>query len=128
MATFQRLPIRSGSSHIAVDYQLFNFQAWAPVAILLTTSGGSGTADLVIWNKALESSLFDSQLFTIAGVGLNKPCFARIEEEERVAWTVLPDRKLHLAWTNPDDGNMEWGLQLLIQIYPYDEASETFDA
>jgi hypothetical protein len=77
--------------------------------------GGSGTAALSISADSVAGAAFDARLFTISQAGTGKDVHLRIEHGvpgEPSAWTLQSGDGLRIQWTNPDSGNMTWGLEI----------------
>ena len=78
-------------------------------------NGGVGTAPLVISVDSALGAAHDTRLFTMVAVGTGEDVNFRITAEESAepsAWTLQPGDQLRAAWTNPDSGNMTWGLEI----------------
>ena len=77
--------------------------------------GGSGTAPLSLSLDSDAGSAFDTHLFTVTHAGTGKDVNLRIAEgdtQEPSAWTLHTPDQLRVQWTNPDSGNMTWGLEV----------------
>ena len=77
--------------------------------------GGAGTAAFVISLDSGNGIAYDARLFTISQAGVNKDVHLRIGGDgtgEPSAWTFQAEDALRIQWTNPDDGNMTWGLEV----------------
>ena len=78
-------------------------------------AGGTGTAAFAISVESTRGSAHDTKLFTITQAGVNKDVNLRIGGDDAVdpsAWTFQPGDKVWIQWTNPDGGNMTWGLEV----------------
>lgn len=78
-------------------------------------AGGTGTAAFTISVDSTRGSAYDAKLFTITQAGVNKDVNLRIGGNDAVdpsAWTFQPGDKVWIKWTNPDSGNMTWGLEV----------------
>lgn len=78
-------------------------------------AGGTGTAAFTISVDSTRGSAYDTKLFTITQAGVNKDVNLRIGGNDVVdpsAWTFQPGDKVWIKWTNPDSGNMTWGLEV----------------
>lgn len=78
-------------------------------------SGGVGTAALAIANASGAGAAFDTRLFTIVQAGTGSDVHLRInanELSEPSAWAFQPGDAIRVTWTNPDAGNMTWGLEV----------------
>ena len=78
----------------------------------------SGTTGTAVMNLSLDSVLgsgYDTQLFTITRAGINRDVHLRIPAEESLdpsPWTFQVGDALQIIWTNPDSGNITWGLEV----------------
>ena len=78
-------------------------------------AGGTGTAAFTLSVDSTRGSAYDAKLFTITQAGVNKDVNLRIGGDDAVdpsAWTFQPGDKVWIKWTNPDSGNMTWGLEV----------------
>jgi len=78
-------------------------------------SGGNGAAAFVISLDSASGAAYDARLFTISQAGTGKDVHLRIERGvsgEPSAWTFQSGDALRIQWTNPDNGNMSWGLEV----------------
>jgi len=78
-------------------------------------SGGAGTAAFSISVDSTRGPTYDTKLFTITQAGVNKDVNLRLGGDEAVdpsAWTFQAGDKVWIKWTNPDIGNMTWGLEV----------------
>ena len=78
-------------------------------------AGGTGTSALTISVDSWEGSAYDSRLFRITQAGTNQDVNFRIgadEVTEPSPWTFQAGDTVRIQWTNPDSGNMSWGLEV----------------
>lgn len=78
-------------------------------------SGTSATAAFSIAIDSLAGSAYDATLFTVSLAGLNKDVHLRIgsgDTGEPAAWTFQSGDSIRIKWTNPDSGNITWGLEV----------------
>lgn len=78
-------------------------------------SGTSGTAGLALSVDSGAGAAFETKLFTITQAGKDEDVHLRIGEgdtDQPSAWTFQSDDQLRIAWTNPDAGNITWGLEV----------------
>lgn len=78
-------------------------------------AGGTGTSAVTISVDSGEGSAYDSRLFTITQAGTNQDVNFRIgadEVTEPSPWTFQAGDSVRIQWTNPDSGNMSWGLEV----------------
>jgi len=77
--------------------------------------GGAGRADLRISVDSAQGSAFDAHLFTVRVVGTGADVHLRLSADESAppsAWAFQPGDAVRIEWTNPDSGNMTWGLEV----------------
>ncbi len=85
------------------------------VFVLCHFVGGTGMAAFTLSVDSTRGSAYDTKLFTITQAGASKDVNLRLGDEEVVdpsAWTFQPGDKVWIKWTNPDSGNMTWGLEV----------------
>ncbi len=78
-------------------------------------TGGTGTSAFSISIDSARGSAYDSKLFTIMQAGTGKDVNLRVggsDAEDPCAWTFQAGDKVWIRWTNPDSGNMTWGLEV----------------
>ena len=76
-------------------------------------SGGSGTNALVLSLDSALGAAYDARVFTVSQAGVGKDVHLRIAGQDLVdpsAWTFEAGDRIRVQWTNPDSGNMTWGL------------------
>ncbi len=78
-------------------------------------AGTSGTAKFTISVDSVAGSAYDARLFTITLAGTNKDVNLRIGDGdlyEPSPWTLQAGDSVRIQWTNPDSGNITWGLEI----------------
>ena len=78
-------------------------------------TGSAGTASFTISVDSGAGSAYDANLFTITAAGTNKDVHLRIgngDTGEPSAWTFQANDAVRIGWTNPDSGNITWGLEV----------------
>ena len=78
-------------------------------------AGSAGTAPLSISIDSAKGAAYAAGLFTITQAGTNRDVNLRIGDGDNVepsAWTFQAGDKLRIQWTNPDSGNITWGLEV----------------
>ncbi len=78
-------------------------------------AGNAGTAAFSISVDSGSGSAYDTKLFTISQAGTDKDVFLRTggtTAQEPAAWTFQAADKVRVQWTNPDSGNLTWGLEV----------------
>jgi len=98
-----------------IDELFFLERRFRIVFVRCHFTGGSGTAPLAIAIDSTAGATYDATLFTITQAGTGSDVHFRVTSEELAepsAWTLQPGDKIKIAWTNPDAGNMTWGLEV----------------
>lgn len=107
----------AGSGNIA--YQVppqytYPYQPWALVFLRChfsrETGSGSSTADMTLQVQRDKDSKFDTLLYTFSAVGDDADVSLRIAAHERDQWYFDDGDQLLISWTNPDSGNLWYGL------------------
>jgi hypothetical protein len=78
-------------------------------------SGSSGAAAFTISLDSGAGAAYDACLFTITKAGTNRDVNFRISAQESVEpspWTFQAGDGVRIQWTNPDSGNIAWGLEV----------------
>ncbi len=78
-------------------------------------SGGIGLTPMTIELDSVAGSVYDAVLFTLVRVGVGRDVNFRISVEESAdpsPWTFESGSQLRIRWTNPDSGNMTWGVSV----------------
>ena len=82
----------------------------------------SGTMRTGALNLSLDSAngtAYDCDLYTITKAGPGRDINLRIPAEESAepsAWTFQSGDTVRLQWTNPDSGNITWGVEVGLAI------------
>jgi hypothetical protein len=77
----------------------------------------SGTADMAIIRHDEDRVEWqDATLLTRTKAGTDNDVNIRILPDEYPGWTFLPTQQLVLTWTNPDSGDLLWGVE--VGLYP----------
>jgi len=103
----------SGSADINESFSLD--RAFRLVFIRCHYSGTNGTAPFHLNVDSAHGSDFDTRLFTIIQAGTGHDVHLRIggdDNREPAAWTFQPGDAVRIEWTNPDSGNIAWGLEV----------------
>ena len=78
-------------------------------------TGGTGTAAFDTSVDSGAGAAYDTRLFRITRSGTGEDVHLRIGEGdtgEPSAWTFQSGDTVRIQWTNPDSGNMTWGLEI----------------
>jgi len=103
----------TGTGNIAHTFKLD--QRYRLVFMRCHFSGTSGTVPLVISMDSGNGSAYDSVLFTITQAGVSRDVNLRIgggDAEDPSSWTFQETDAVRVDWTNPDSGNITWGLEV----------------
>jgi hypothetical protein len=82
-------------------------------------AGTAGAAALVISLDSGSGSSYDARLYTIVKAGVSRDVHFRLtaeESQEPSAWTFQAADRVRVQWTNPDTGNITWGLEVGLAI------------
>ncbi len=82
-------------------------------------AGGMGTAPFSLTIDSGVGSAYDTKLFTITQAGRDKDVNLRLtgdDNQDPSPWTFQPDDRVRILWTNPDSGNMTWGLEVGLSL------------
>jgi len=74
---------------------------------------------MTITLDATVGASYDATLFTVTRAGVSRDVNLRIPAEESAdpsPWTFQPGDAVRIQWTNPDPGNITWGLQVGLAI------------
>ena len=77
--------------------------------------GGSGRSELEISVDSAFGSAYDARLFVVRAAGVGADVNLRLSSRETTqpsAWSLQPGDTLRLRWTNPDPGNINWGVEV----------------
>ncbi len=73
---------------------------------------GSGTADMLLKLDSVHESFYDVTLFTWQAVGASTDVFFRVGQDQAAHWVFQDGDELVFEWTNPDSGNIQYGIEL----------------
>lgn len=109
----------SGTGDMAQVCGLFlGHRAWTLVfarAHFIRQSGaGTDTADLTISVHSVDPAMC-CELYKVAARGVGADMNLRIPVEERDQWIQRRGDGFKFSWTNPDAGEIRWGLQVGLQ-------------
>lgn len=82
-------------------------------------AGGTGTAGLTLDLNSAQGNPYDARLTSITAIGTGTDVFytpggAAIADPS--SWSFQSGDQLRINWTNPDSGNMNWGLEVGLAI------------
>lgn len=78
-------------------------------------SGGSGVNALQISVDSALGAAYDTLLFTVKVAGVGAEVNFRLTAQETQlpsAWAAQDGDEFRIQWTNPDPGNITWGLEV----------------
>lgn len=82
-------------------------------------SGTMQTGSLKLSLDSTNGTAYDCDLYTITKAGPGHDVNLRIPAEESVepsAWTFQSGDAIRIQWTNPDSGNITWGVEVGLAI------------
>jgi hypothetical protein len=82
-------------------------------------SGTMQTAALRLSLDSANGAAYDCDLYTITKAGPGRDVNLRLPAEESVepsAWTFQSGDALRVQWTNPDSGNITWGVEVGLAV------------
>lgn len=103
----------TGTGDIADTFELD--RKFRLVFIRCHFSGTNGTAAFVLSTDSVNGSAYDAKLFSISQAGIGQDVHLRIgdgDTREPSAWTFQAGDGIRIDWTNPDSGNITWGIEV----------------
>ncbi len=103
----------TGSGDIAETFSLG--RSFRLVYVRCHFAGGSGTAAMQIGVDHRDGAAYDVQLASIASAGAGSDVNYGIDADANALpspWSFQQGDAVTIAWTNPDTGNMTWGLEV----------------
>lgn len=103
----------TGTGNIAHTFKLD--QRYRLVFVRCHFAGTSGTAPLAISINSANGSAYDAVLFTVTQAGVARDVNLRIgggDADDPSSWTFQTGDAVRVDWTNPDSGNITWGLEV----------------
>ena len=77
--------------------------------------GTPSSATFTISLNSANGAAYDTRLFTITKAGTNRDVNFRVAATESIEpspWTFQAGDAVRFQWTNPDSGNVTWGLEV----------------
>ena len=108
----------TGNGDIAHTFQKGNNRPFVLSTLEVHFVGGTGTADLTISRDSEHGSAYDTSMITVEGAGTTGDDVALFVTDNEIYRRYLFDvysgsvDTLRIDWTNPDAGNMVWGIVL----------------
>lgn len=103
----------TGSAHI--DESVSLDRTYRLIFIRCHFAGTAGSNPLSITLDSANGSAYDAQLYTMVRAGVGHDINFRIpveENREPSPWTFGASDAIRIQWTNPDSGNITWGLEV----------------
>jgi hypothetical protein len=85
---------------------------WVLVFIRAHFSLGTGTANMYIKLNSRLGPYYDVLLNTRTNRGVGADDFFRVDRDEYEKWIFQPGDYIVCEWTNPDSGDLAWGLEV----------------
>lgn len=82
-------------------------------------AGTTGTAPMILSLDSILGVAYDVGLFTLTRAGIYRDVHFRITSQESLdpsPWTFQAGDALRIQWTNPDSGNITWGLEVGLAV------------
>lgn len=82
-------------------------------------TGGTGTADMTLDLSSAQGNPYNAHLQSITAVGTGTDVFytpGGTDIDDPSSWSFQSGDQLRIKWTNPDSGNMTWGLEVGLAI------------
>ncbi len=107
----------TGTGDIDQAFQLD--QQYRLVFVRCHFSGAAGKAALAISVDSGRGAAYDTRLYTITRAGTSRDVNFRVsaeESQEPSPWAFQVGDAVLVEWTNPDSGNITWGLEVGLVI------------
>ena len=78
-------------------------------------AGNPGVAPFTLTQNAQAGAAYDAHLFTVSQAGAGHDVNLRFEADETTEpspWTFVAGDSIRIQWTNPDSGNITWGIEV----------------
>lgn len=111
----QSVVTRTATGNGNIDQLAKLDQRFRLVFIRCHFAGAAGTASFTVSLDSSAGAAFDARLFTIMQAGTNKDVHLRIgggDTGDPAAWTFQAGDAIRIQWTNPNSGNITWGLEV----------------
>ena len=105
--------ISTGSADIDATFSLS--LRYRLVFVRCHFAGTAGEAPFLVSVDSAGGTAYDADLFTITRAGTGRDVNLRIPAEGSVdpsPWTFQVGDTVRVRWTNPDSGNITWGLEV----------------
>ena len=85
---------------------------WVLVYVRAHFQSGSGRSDIIVARDSVQGSQFDMELERGKNRGTGEDYFLGIPDSEHSHFGFDDGDILVIEWENPEDGTMEWGLEV----------------
>lgn len=107
------IPTYDGTETTKLGRFYLETPTWCLVFARVHFFGGTGTATLYLYVDSRLGRNFDTNLWQVTSAGTTgNDAFLRILPGEFPHWTFRQGDELVFTWTNPDSGNMAWGIEV----------------
>lgn len=107
------IPTYDGTETTKLGRFYLETPTWCLVFARVHFFGGTGTATLYLYVDSRLGRNFDANLWQVTTAGTTgNDAFLRILPGELPHWTFRQGDELVFTWTNPDSGNMAWGIEV----------------
>lgn len=106
---------KTGTGSADIDQTFALDRKYRLVFIRCHFAGTPGTTPFTLSVDSGSGSAYDARLFTITQAGVDKDVHLRIgggDTDDPSAWTFQATDSVRIQWTNPDSGNITWGLEV----------------
>ncbi|MBV6429797.1 MAG: hypothetical protein KIPDCIKN_04372 [Haliscomenobacter sp.] len=104
----------TGSANLALDIGPVTSKALKLVYVRAHFAGGTGNASVTIGIDSANGAAYDSTLDTVTARGTGADLFYKVppaESADPSPWAIKPGDAYTVRWTNPDAGNMTYGVE-----------------
>lgn len=110
-----RIACRTATGTGSIDHLFKLDRMFRLIYIRCHFVGTPGRNPFTLGVDAAAGSNYDAALFTINRAGTGRDVHFRLTAEEAAepsAWTFQTGDAIRVRWTNPDAGNITWGLEV----------------
>ena len=111
----QTITAKSSTGNTDIDATFSLSLRYRLVFVRCHFAGAAGEASFLVSVDSTSGAAYDADLFTITRAGTGRDVNLRIPAEESVdpsPWTFQAGDTVRVRWTNPDSGNITWGLEV----------------
>ncbi len=106
--------VAAGTGDLDFTTENDTLSSFRPSAIRIHFIGGAGTGSVVVSLVSVHGEEYNVTLFTVAGRGTGADLNLVWQDKELQlpsGWLMAAGDKIRIQWTNPDPGNMQYGLR-----------------